>query len=125
MSFAIRIFRASQTNFFCVTPRGRNEGANLLAVIPYLHLAVIDDDRATEDARMLSDERDELGYLHRVEIDVLFLHQFRARRDDVVSAILAFDDHLFYLTWRKAAEDIAFLKGDILFFEPLFDLAAA
>lgn len=124
MSFAIRIFRASQTDFFGVTPRGRNEGADLLAVIADLHLAVIDDDRTAENARMLPDERDELGYLHRIEINILFLHQFRARRDDIVSAILAFDDHLFYLTWRKASENIAFLKGDVLFFEPFFDLAA-
>lgn len=74
---------------------------------------------------MLFDEGDELGDLHLVEVDVLFLNNLTPWGDDLIGSVNALRDDLTNLILIEGtAEDVFAGIWDLLIIEPLFDFAA-
>jgi hypothetical protein len=104
----------------------RNEGADFLSVVADLHPVVIDDDRAAENGRILTDELNQLGYGHIIEVDVILGNDLTAGRDDIICPIFGFGNDFHQIVFGKFfAENIFLLVRDILIIEPFFDFAAA
>ncbi len=74
---------------------------------------------------MFFDEGDELGDLHLVEVDVLFLNNLTPWGDDLIGSVNALRDDLTNLSLIEGtAEDVFAGIWDLLIIEPLFDFAA-
>lgn len=76
MAIAVIVFGAAFAPLIDHSSGPGDESADLLGVIADLDSAVIYDDRAFQNARVLPNEFDELGDSHRIEVDMLFLHDF-------------------------------------------------
>ena len=71
------------------------------------------------------DEGDELGDLHLIEVDVLFLNNLTPWGDDLIGSVDALRDDVTNLSFIKGtAEDIFAGIWDLLIIEPLLYFAA-
>ena len=72
---------------FGVAAGPRDEGADLFFVLADLDPVIIDDDRPTQNARISPNKLNQLRNRHRIEIDMVLLHDFAAGRNDIVRAV--------------------------------------
>ena len=104
----------------------RDEDADFLCIIADLEALLVENDRALQDARILLDELNELIRLHGVNINVPFLNDLGALRDDIIRSILAPHEQMLDLAViQQCLENILFNIREIPILEPLLDFTAA
>ena len=107
------------------TPGPRDEGSDFLLVITDLQTVVIHDDRPFQNGGVCLDEGDELRHLHGIEVDVLLHHDLGTGGDDILRAVLAFDDELLDVLGRERGRENRLIHiGDVVVVEPFLHFSA-